>query len=495
MLDIKITRTTSPKEKPQDETKLGFGKKFTDHMFVMDYTEGEGWHDARIVPYAPFPLDPATVVFHYAQEIFEGMKAYRTADDTIQLFRPDCNAKRFQDSADRLCIPKIPEEDFVQAVEALVDVERDWVPHTDGASLYIRPFIFANDVGLGVHASKHYIFCIICAPSGAYYAEGINPVRIYVEDEYIRAAPGLTGFTKCGGNYAASIKAGELAEEQGYAQVLWLDGVEKKYVEEVGSMNIMFKIDGKVYTAATVGTVLPGVTRRSCIELLKDWGYEVIEGKLAIADIMQAARDGKLEEVFGTGTAAVISPVGELRYEGDVAHINNGEIGCMVLGSWAYPQMEAAGENGADIGYMPFPITVNGEQYASAGADYSYGINANATDDEKAAAMVFVKWMTEKSGFSYNEDGLPVAASSTDTKLSFDGVTFLEDEPALEGEEDFLNEMNAESELNINAGGDSKIQAIIEHASNGDKTFDEIMDEWNTAWSDAQESNGIEVTE
>ena len=288
MLDIKITRTTCPKEKPQDETKLGFGKKFTDHMFVMDYTEGEGWHDARIVPYAPFQLDPATVVFHYAQEIFEGMKAYRTANDTIQLFRPDCNAKRMQDSADRLCIPKIPVEDYIQAVEALVDVDRDWVPHADGASLYIRPFVFANDVGLGVHASKHYIFCIICAPSGAYYAEGINPVRIYVEDEYIRAAPGLTGFTKCGGNYAASIKAGELAEEQGYAQVLWLDGVEKKYVEEVGSMNIMFKIDGKVYTAATVGTVLPGVTRRSCIELLKDWGYDVIEGKLAIADIMQA---------------------------------------------------------------------------------------------------------------------------------------------------------------------------------------------------------------
>ncbi len=212
-------------------------------------------------------------MFHYGQEIFEGLKAYRTADDTVQLFRPDCNAKRFQDSADRLCIPKIPVEDYIQAVETLVDVDRDWVPHSDGASLYIRPFIFANDVGLGVHASKHYIFCIICAPSGAYYAEGINPVRIYVEDEYIRAAPGLTGFTKCGGNYAASIKAGELAEEQGYAQVLWLDGVEKKYVEEVGSMNIMFKIDGKVYTAATVGTVLPGVTRRTCIQLLKDWGY------------------------------------------------------------------------------------------------------------------------------------------------------------------------------------------------------------------------------
>ncbi len=327
MLDIKIVRTTEPKAKPQDESKLGFGKIFTDHMFLMDYTAGEGWHDARVVPYASLPLDPATVVFHYAQEIFEGMKAYRTADGSVQLFRPDCNAKRFQDSADRLCIPKIPVEDFVQAVETLVDVDRDWVPHSDGASLYIRPFVFANDVGLGVHASKHYLFCIICAPSGAYYAEGLDPVRIYVEDEYIRAAPGLTGFTKCGGNYAASIKAGELAEEKGFSQVLWLDGVEKKYVEEVGSMNIMFKIDGKIYTAACTGTVLPGVTRRSIIELLKDWGYEVVEGKLAIADVMKAAEEGKLEEVFGTGTAAVVSPVKELDWEGKVANISGGKIG------------------------------------------------------------------------------------------------------------------------------------------------------------------------
>ena len=327
MLDIKITRTATPKAKPTDETKLGFGKKFSDHMFVMDYTEGEGWHDARIVPYGPFELDPATVVFHYAQEIFEGMKAYRTADDTVQLFRPDCNAKRFQDSADRLCIPMIPVEDYIQAVEALVDVDRDWVPHTDGASLYIRPFVFANDVGLGVHASKHYIFCIICAPSGAYYAEGINPVRIYVEDEYIRAAPGLTGFTKCGGNYAASIKAGELAEEQGYAQVLWLDGVEKKYVEEVGSMNIMFKIAGEIYTAPIEGTVLPGVTRDSMIHLLRDWGYKVNETRLSVDDLMKAGHDGTLEEVFGTGTAAVISPVGELRYKDDVVTINDFKIG------------------------------------------------------------------------------------------------------------------------------------------------------------------------
>ena len=327
MLDIKITKNPSPKVRPTDESKLGFGKIFTDHMFLMDYGPNGTWHDPRIVPYGSFSLDPACVVFHYAQELFEGMKAYRTADNTIQLFRPDCNAKRMQDSCDRMCCPPIPEEDYIQAVKALVEVDKDWVPHTDGASLYIRPFIFATDVGLGVHASKEYIFCIICAPSGAYYAEGINPVRIYVEDEYIRAAPGLTGFTKCGGNYAASIKAGELAEEKGFAQVLWLDGVEKKYVEEVGSMNILFKIDGKVYTAACTGTVLPGVTRRSCIELLREWGYEVIEGKLAIADVMQAGRDGKLEEVFGTGTAAVVSPVKELYWKGESVHIGGGKIG------------------------------------------------------------------------------------------------------------------------------------------------------------------------
>ena len=326
MLDIKITKTSSPKAKIPDD-QLGFGKVSTDHMFLMDYTLGEGWHDPRVVPYQPFVLDPACVVFHYAQEIFEGLKAYRTADNVIQLFRPDCNAQRMQDSADRLCIPPVPVEDFIQAVKTLVEVDKDWVPHSEGTSLYIRPFVFATDVGMGVHASHHYTFCIILSPSGAYYAEGLDPVRIYVEDEYIRAAPGLTGFTKCGGNYAASIKAGELAEQQGFAQVLWLDGVEKKYVEEVGSMNIMFKIDGKIYTAACTGTVLPGVTRRSIIELLKDWGYEVIEGKLAIADVMKAADEGKLEEVFGTGTAAVVSPVKELDWEGKVAHISGGKIG------------------------------------------------------------------------------------------------------------------------------------------------------------------------
>lgn len=327
MLDIQITKTTSPKAKPADESKLGFGKIFTDHMFVMDYAPDKGWHDARIVPYQPFPLDPACVIFHYAQEIFEGLKAYRTADNTIQLFRPDCNGQRMQDSADRMCIPKIPVEDFVQAVKTLVEVDKDWVPHSDGASLYIRPFVFATDVGMGVHASRNYTFCVICAPSGAYYAEGIDPVRIYVEDEYIRAAPGLTGFTKCGGNYAASIRAGERAEQNGYAQVLWLDGVHRKYIEEVGSMNVMFQVGDTVLTPELTGSVLPGITRKSCLELLKSWGLKVEERLITAQELFDAGADGTLKEAWGTGTAAVISPIGEMGWEDRHVVVNGGKIG------------------------------------------------------------------------------------------------------------------------------------------------------------------------
>ncbi|WP_312938513.1 branched-chain amino acid aminotransferase [Oscillibacter sp.] len=330
MLNIKITKTTSPKAKPADESKLGFGKTFSDHMFIMDYTEGQGWHDPRIVPYAPLSLEPSAVVFHYAQECFEGLKAYRTAEGKIQLFRPDCNARRMNNTQERLCMPSIPEEDFVEAIRALVEVEKDWVPHSEGASLYIRPFTIATMAQLGVHASTTYQFIIICAPSGAYYAAGLAPIDIYVEDTYVRACPGGTGFTKCGGNYAVSLLAAKVAEERGYSQVLWLDGVERKYVEEVGAMNIFFKIDGKLYTAEAQdkdGTVLPGVTRRSIIELLKDWGYEVVEGKLAVDDLMKASREGKLEEVFGTGTAAVVSPVKKLDYEDQSAKIGDGEIG------------------------------------------------------------------------------------------------------------------------------------------------------------------------
>ncbi len=330
MQNIKITKTVAPKEKPIDENNLGFGKIFSDHMFIMNYDEGLGWHDARIVPYQSIILDPSAAVFHYAQECFEGLKAYRTADNKIQLFRPDCNARRMQNTHKRLCIPEIPVEDFVQAVKALVEVEKDWVPYSEGASLYLRPFTIATMARLGVHASTSYQFIVICSPSGAYYATGLSPVKIYVEDTYTRACPGGTGFIKCGGNYAVSLLAGQKAEEKGYNQVLWLDGVERKYVEEVGAMNIFFKINGEIYTAAASnvdGTILPGVTRRSVIELLKEWDYTVHEGKIAISDIMQDSMDGKLEEVFGTGTAAVVSPVKQMDYENQSALINSGKIG------------------------------------------------------------------------------------------------------------------------------------------------------------------------
>ena len=292
-MEIRIEKTTAPKAKP-DWKNLGFGHIFTDHMFIMDYDEGQGWHDARIVPYQPLVLDPSALVFHYAQECFEGLKAYRTADGGVQLFRPDKNAERMQSTHDRLCIPQIPVNDFVDAVKALVSIDKDWVPSEPDTSLYIRPFTIATESVLGVKASAKYQFIVICSPSGAYYAEGLNPVKIYVEDEYVRATPGGTGYIKCGGNYAASIAAGEKAHKLGYSQVLWLDGVERKYVEEVGAMNIMFKMGGEIYTAATVGTVLPGITRMSCIELLKAWGYKVNEGKLAIDTVMEAGRNGTL---------------------------------------------------------------------------------------------------------------------------------------------------------------------------------------------------------
>lgn len=327
MLDIKIELTKIKKEKPKDYSKIGFGKVFSDHMFVMDYKPSVGWCDPRVIPYQPFSLDPACVVFHYAQEVFEGLKAYRKSDDEIQLFRPYKNADRFIKSCDRLSIPRIEKEDFVKAVKTLVEVDKEWVPKEKDTSYYIRPFIFASDVGLGVHASKEYKFVIIGGPSGAYYENGLEPIRIYVEDEYIRSAPGLTGFAKCGGNYAGSIAAGEKAKHMGYSQVLWLDGIHKKYVEEVGAMNIMFKIDGVVYTSKCGVTVLDGVTRSSCIDLLRSWSIDVIEKDISIDEIMSAGRCGKLEEVFGTGTAAVISPIKELSYKGESVIINDGKIG------------------------------------------------------------------------------------------------------------------------------------------------------------------------
>ncbi|WP_418271517.1 branched-chain amino acid aminotransferase [Intestinimonas sp.] len=328
MEEIKIQRATTLKPKPDFKT-LGFGKVFSDHMFLMNYTAGQGWHDPRIVPYGPFTLEPSAMVFHYAQEVFEGLKAYRTADGRIQLFRPIDNARRLNDSCERLCIPAIDENLFVEAVKTLVAVDREWVPDQPGTSLYIRPFIIATDASLGVHASHTYLFCIITGPVGAYYAEGINPVRIYVEDDDVRAVKGGTGYTKCGGNYAASIRAGERAEKQGYAQVLWLDGVHRKYIEEVGSMNVMFKVGGKIITPQLTGSVLPGITRRSCLELLRDWGYAVEERLITAQELFDAADSGKLEEAWGTGTAAVISPIGEMGWEGRHGVVNGGEIGSL----------------------------------------------------------------------------------------------------------------------------------------------------------------------
>lgn len=327
VMEIEYVKAKTLKEKPAWDQNLGFGKYFTDYMFTMDWTTEKGWHNAKIEPYAPISMDPAAMVLHYAQETFEGLKAYKTKDGRILLFRPEMNARRFANSNRRLCMEVLPEEMFVEAIEKLVAYESDWIPTAEGTSLYIRPFMFANESAVGVHPSSAYKFVIILSPVGAYYPEGVNPVKIFVEDEYVRATKGGTGFTKCGGNYAASIAAQVKAEKLGYTQVLWLDGVERKYVEEVGTMNVMFKIDGKIITAPCDGTVLPGVTRDSIIQLLKSWGYEVEERHLAIDDLMEAGKTGHLEEAFGTGTAAVISPVGELNYKGEIVTINDFKTG------------------------------------------------------------------------------------------------------------------------------------------------------------------------
>ena len=327
MLDIKIELTKNPKQKPAPGAKLGFGKIFTDHMFMMNYTEGKGWHDPRIVPYQNISLDPSAMVFHYGQEMFEGLKAYKNPDGNVYLFRPDMNAKRTNNTNDRLVIPQLPVEDFVQAVSAVVDVDRDWIPTEPGTSLYLRPFIIATDEFLGVAPSKTYLFMVILSPSGAYYESGLAPVGIWIEDEYVRAVRGGIGFAKTGGNYAASLIAQQKAHDAGFSQVLWLDGVERKYIEEVGAMNIFFKIAGKVVTPALSGSILPGITRDSTIQLCKEWGYEVEERKISADELLEAQNNGTLEEVWGTGTAAVISPVGKLRYKDEVMTIANGETG------------------------------------------------------------------------------------------------------------------------------------------------------------------------
>ena len=316
MQEIKVELTKQPKAKPTDETKLGFGSIFTDHMFIMNYDEGQGWHDARIVPYGPIELDPSAMCLHYGQTVFEGMKAYRAKDGRVLLFRPEKNMARLNVSNERLCIPKIDEAFALK-----------WIPTAEGTSLYIRPFIFATDAHVGVHPGKHLMFMVICSPVGAYYPEGLNPVKIYVESKYVRAVRGGMGYAKTGGNYAASLKAQDEAEEQKYTQVLWLDGVERKYVEEVGTMNVFFVIGDEVVTPALQGSILPGVTRMPAIEILKSWGLNVSERPIEIQEIYDAYQNGQLKEAFGTGTAAVISPIGQLKWDDHVMEINNGKIG------------------------------------------------------------------------------------------------------------------------------------------------------------------------
>ncbi len=327
-MEIKKQLTTCPKEKPQDENKLGFGHIFTDHMLVMPYDEGQGWHDPVIMPYGDITLSPAAMCLHYGQTVFEGLKAYRRADGGVQLFRPDENFKRLNRSNERLVIPELPVELGLQCLKELISVEKDWVPHQEGASLYIRPFIFAVDPFLGVHPGEHYLFMIILSPSGPYYSSGLDPVNIYVENKYVRTVRGGTGYAKTGGNYAASLHSQDDAYKQGYSQVLWLDGVEQKYVEEVGAMNIAFVIDGEVITPSLeTGSILSGITRKSALELCRKKGIPVSERRITIQEIADAYDAGKLTEIFGTGTAAVISPVGHLKWGDKVMIINDNKIG------------------------------------------------------------------------------------------------------------------------------------------------------------------------
>ncbi|MBB3113509.1 branched-chain amino acid aminotransferase [Paenibacillus phyllosphaerae] len=323
---IDITLTTNKKEKPP-ENKLGFGIYYTDHMFILDYSVEKGWYDPRIVPYQPITLDPAAKVFHYGQTIFEGLKAYRTKDGRIQLFRPQKNFERLNRSNARLSIPDVDGELALQALQELVRVDQDWIPSAPGTSLYLRPFVIATQAALGVAPSTEYKFMIIMSPVGAYYAEGMNPVKIYVESDHVRAVKGGVGEAKTAGNYAAGLNAQQAASEKGYSQILWLDGVQRKYIEEVGSMNVFFKIDGTVYTPSLNGSILAGITRDSIIHMLKSWDIPVVERPITIEELYEAGANGTLEEAFGTGTAAVISPIGEMNWQDKPLVIRDGSTG------------------------------------------------------------------------------------------------------------------------------------------------------------------------
>jgi branched-chain amino acid aminotransferase len=325
-LHIEKMQAVELRAKP-DESALGFGRFFTDHMFTMKYRQGTGWYDAKITKYQNFSMDPSAMVLHYGQAIFEGLKAYRGKDDQIYLFRPKANLERMNVSAERMCMATIDVDDVLRALKELIAIDKGWIPRTMGSTLYIRPSMIATEAGLGVRPAKEYLFFIILSPVGAYYPEGFNPVKIYVSDKYVRAVPGGVGHVKTAGNYAASIMAAVEAQKQGFTQVLWLDAIERRYIEEVGTMNIFFKIDGKIITPPLGGSILPGITRDSVLKLVRDWGLAVEERPIAIDEVMEANSSGHLEEIFGTGTAAVISPVGELYYQGRTITINGGKTG------------------------------------------------------------------------------------------------------------------------------------------------------------------------
>lgn len=320
------TRTSQPKPKPADDT-LAFGRVLTDHMFLMDYAEGRGWHSPRILPYGPISMDPATSVLHYGQAVFDGLKAFRGADGQIRLFRADRHAERFNTSAKIMCMPELPVDIIRQSFDALVGVDHDWVPHRPGTSLYLRPTVIATDVMLGVHPAHTYIYFLILSPVGSYYREGVQPVKILASDTHVRAVKGGLGEAKTAANYAASLAGQRDAEAAGYTQVLYLDGVQRKFLDEVGTMNIMVRVGDEVITPPLAGTILDGVTRNSALQLLRDWGLRVTERPVAIDEVMRAGRDGTLREMWGTGTAAVVSPVGTLGYQGKDVLINGGQTG------------------------------------------------------------------------------------------------------------------------------------------------------------------------
>ena len=326
--NFSTTRTDKPKDKPKDMSNLGFCQHFTDHMFVMDYDKEKGWHDGRIVPYGPLTFDPASSVLHYAIQLFEGMKAYKTKEGKILLFRPEMNARRLSISASRLVMPAMDEELYIEAVKAITNFDKDWIPQGEGRSLYLRPYMISDDVFVGIRPAEKFKFIIFLSPCGSFYSGGLQPTKIFVEDEYVRTSPGGTGYAKVGGNYAATLLSQKRAMEHGCNQVLYLDGKEMKYVDEIGVSNAFFVIDGEVVTPSVDdGTILKGITRDSVIQLCKKWGYKVTERKISIDEIYEASKSGKLQEMFGTGTATVIAPVGELIWKDKNIVINDRQIG------------------------------------------------------------------------------------------------------------------------------------------------------------------------